>query len=58
MRYNCNCNKIIMELFTLLVGLELMDGDLLGMEDGCPDIEGDSLGIKLGEEDTLGFSLS
>ena len=47
-----------MELFTLLVGLELMDGDSLGMEDGCPDIEGDSLGIKLGEEDTLGLSLS
>jgi len=56
-RYNCNCNKIIMELFTWLLGLELMDGDSLGIEDGAPDNEGGWLGIELGEKDTLGFSL-
>ena len=55
MRYNCNCNKIIMELFTWLLGLELMDGDSLGIADGSPDTEGGWLGIELGEEDTLGI---
>ena len=32
-----------------MLGIELTDGDSLGVEEGCADTEGDSLGIELGE---------